>query len=305
MLPLPRSPQLPQSLQTPEMPELPEVESVRRGLVAARVRAPITEVWRSPERLRIGAHWQRERENLEVLRGATPGKLRRRGKYLLWHMTPAAPERDELVLLVHLGMSGRCGIAHAEQPRVVHTHLVLEFGDQRQLRFVDPRRFGGLRAGSVAARSFDGETLAAALGHSNRALRDALLDQRAVAGIGNIYALEACFEAGLHPLLPARRLAPSAWQRLADALVAALRRGIDNGGTTLKDFRNVTGKVGRNQDDLRVYGRAGQPCPVCATALLGFTHQGRSGVFCPHCQGGTGGEGPTRTPARRRSTRGD
>src|SRR5690606_3843664 len=122
--------------------------------------------------------------------------------------------------LVHLGMSGRCGIARAELPRVTHTHLVLDFADGRQLRFVDPRRFGGLRAGFAQAiyeanpiaalgpeplaRGFDGETLARALGRSERALRDALLDQRAVAGIGNIYALEACFEAGLHPLLPAR-----------------------------------------------------------------------------------------------------
>lgn len=280
------------------MPELPEVESVRRGLVAARVKTPITSVWRSPQALRIGEHWQRSKENLAVLEAATPGRVHRRGKYLLWHMSD--PSADELVLLIHLGMSGRCGIARADAPRVVHTHLVLRFEDGRELRFVDPRRFGGLRAGSVAdiyeaepicalgpeplAREFDGETLARALGRSDRALRDALLDQRAVAGIGNIYALEACFEAGLHPLLPARRLAPSAWQRLAEAIQAGLRRGIENGGTTLKDFRNVTGKVGRNQDDLRVYGRADQPCPVCATALRGFVHQGRSGVFCPACQ---------------------
>jgi formamidopyrimidine-DNA glycosylase len=280
------------------MPELPEVESVRRGLVAARVRTPITKVWRSPEPLRIGEHWRREKENLACLRGAIPGRVRRRGKYLLWHMQG---QRDtEQVLLIHLGMSGRCGIARGDQPRVAHTHLVLEFADGRELRFVDPRRFGGLRAGSVAAiyeqppisslgpeplaRSFDGELLARALGRSERALRDALLDQQAVAGIGNIYALEACFEAGLHPLLPARRLSPGAWQRLADAIQAALRRGIANGGTTLKDFRNVTGKVGRNQDDLRVYGRAGQPCPVCAGALIAFVHQGRSGVFCRRCQ---------------------
>lgn len=280
------------------MPELPEVESVRRGLVAARVRSPITEVWRSAQALRIGEHWQRDKEKLELLRDATPGRVRRRGKYLLWHMD--GPAGDELVLLVHLGMSGRCGIASAEQPRVKHTHLILDFADGRQLRFVDPRRFGGLRAGTVEAiyeteplaslgpeplaRSFGGETLEQALGHSDRALRDALLDQRAVAGIGNIYAIEACFEAGLHPLLPARRLAPSAWQRLAEAVQAALRRGIENGGTTLKDFRNVTGKVGRNQDDLRVYGRADQPCPRCAAPLRAFVHQGRSGVFCPRCQ---------------------
>jgi formamidopyrimidine-DNA glycosylase len=280
------------------MPELPEVESVRRGLVAARVREPIREVWRSPASLRIGADWRRDKENLEILAGATPGRVHRRGKYLLWHMLDV--RERELVLLIHLGMSGRCGIARAELPRVAHTHLVLDFADGRQLRFVDPRRFGGLRAGladeiyaanPIASlgpeplnRDFDGETLARALGRSDRALRDALLDQRAVAGIGNIYALEACFEARLHPLLPARRLAPSAWQRLAEAIQAVLRRGIANGGTTLKDFRNVTGDVGRNQDDLRVYGRAEQPCPICAAPLRGFVHQGRSGVFCPRCQ---------------------
>ncbi|HLT35821.1 MAG TPA: bifunctional DNA-formamidopyrimidine glycosylase/DNA-(apurinic or apyrimidinic site) lyase [Enhygromyxa sp.] len=279
------------------MPELPEVESVRRGLVAARVRAPITRVWRSRQSLRIGAEWQRDKENLKILEGATPGRVRRRGKYLLWHMSR---EQAELVLLIHLGMSGRCGIARAELPVVAHTHLILDFADGRQLRFVDPRRFGGLRAGLAEAideaepivslgpeplaRGFDGETLARALRRSDRALRDALLDQRAVAGIGNIYALEACFEARLHPLLPARRLAPSAWQRLAEAVQLVLRRGIENGGTTLKDFRNVTGEVGRNQDDLRVYGRAEQPCPSCSAPLRAFVHQARSGVYCPRCQ---------------------
>lgn len=278
------------------MPELPEVESVRRGLVAARVRAPITKVWRSTHALRIG--WQRSEEHLGLLRGATPARVRRRGKYLLWHMSSA--DQRELMLLIHLGMSGRCGIARAELPRVAHTHLILDFADGRQLRFVDPRRFGGLRAGlretiltadpiaslgpEPLARGFDGDTLARALGRSERALRDALLDQRAVAGIGNIYAIEACFEARLNPLLPARRLTPAAWQRLADSVQAVLRRGIENGGTTLKDFRNVTGDVGRNQDDLRVYGRAGQPCPSCERPLREFVHQGRSGVYCPRCQ---------------------
>jgi formamidopyrimidine-DNA glycosylase len=278
------------------MPELPEVESVRRGLVRARLRAPVRSVWRSKDNLRIGKDWRKANEQLELLRGATPGPIRRRGKYLLWHMHAD----QELVLLIHLGMSGRCGVAMPEQQRVAHTHFVLGFEDDRELRFVDPRRFGGLRAGSVETiygsepiaslgpepleRSFDGTTLERALGRSDRALRDALLDQRAVAGIGNIYALEACFDAGLHPLLPARRLSPSAWQRLAEALQAGLRRGIDNGGTTLKDFRNVTGEVGRNQDDLRVYGRGGEPCPTCASPLVGFVHQGRSGVFCKQCQ---------------------
>lgn len=277
------------------MPELPEVESVRRGLMRARVRGPITGVWRSRHSLRIGEHWQRQHENLRCLHGATPERVRRRGKYILWDMRGA--DDEPLVLLIHLGMSGRCGIARADRAKVDHTHLVLDFADGRQLRFVDPRRFGGLRAGlreQIAASeplaslgpepldpSFCGAVLATALGHSKRALRDGLLDQRAVAGIGNIYALEACFLARLHPLLPAHRLGESAWDRLALALQQVLRQGIANGGTTLKDFRNVVGEVGRNQDDLRVYGRAGEPCPECGAQLRGFVHQGRSGVFCP------------------------
>jgi formamidopyrimidine-DNA glycosylase len=255
-------------------------------------------VWRSKFQLRTGKHWRRQHEQLHLLEGATPGRVKRRGKYLLWHMQ--GEDETELVLLIHLGMSGRCGVTRPDKERVTHTHLVLGFADGRELRFVDPRRFGGLRAGTLEqiyehdpiaslgpeplARNFGGPTLERALGHSKRALRDALLDQRAVAGIGNIYAVEACFDAGLHPLLPAHRLAPSAWQRLADSLQAALRRGIANGGTTLKDFRNVTGTVGRNQDDLRVYGRAGQPCPVCATPLTAFVSQARSGVLCKRCQ---------------------
>lgn len=280
------------------MPELPEVESVRRGLVRARLREPVVSVWRSAKDLRIGAHWRRELENLDCLVGAIPGRIHRRGKYILWHMDSA--DGEPLALLIHLGMSGRCGVARPEQPRVTHTHLVVEFGDGRQLRFVDPRRFGGLRAGprrdvyetdpiaslgpEPLSRAFDGEALRDALGRSKRPIRDALLDQRAVAGIGNIYAVEACFEARVHPLRPAQRLSRATWGKLADALVAVLRRGIENGGTTLKDFRNVVGEVGRNQDDLRVYGRAGQPCPRCGRALRSFVSQARSGVYCSRCQ---------------------
>ncbi|MCA9681912.1 MAG: bifunctional DNA-formamidopyrimidine glycosylase/DNA-(apurinic or apyrimidinic site) lyase [Myxococcales bacterium] len=280
------------------MPELPEVESVRRGLVRARLRGPVTRVWRSRQQLRIGAQWKRANERLNCLLHATPGPIRRRGKYLIWHMDGA--DGTPLALLIHLGMSGRCGVARPEQRRVDHTHLILDFEDGRQLRFVDPRRFGGLRAGprreiydsdpisglgpEPLSRGFGGPMLEAALGRSVRPLRDALLDQHAVAGIGNIYAVEACFEAGLDPRRPAARLSSRSWGRLADAVQLVLRRGIDNGGTTLKDFRNVVGDVGRNQDDLRVYGRGGQPCPTCGRKLRDFISGGRSGVLCTRCQ---------------------
>lgn len=278
------------------MPELPEVESVRRGLVAAQLRAPVVALWRSPAKLRVGKHWQDE--NLECLLGATPGGVGRRGKYILWSF--AGADGAQLGLVVHLGMSGRCGVATVEQPRVAHTHLVLGFADGRELRLVDPRRFGGLRAGPLAELlaappigelgpeplepGFSGEVLERALGSSARPIRDALLDQSAVAGLGNIYAVEALFLAGIHPLLEARRLHRSAWDRLAGTVVDVLRQGIANGGTTLKDFRNVVGEVGRNQDDLRVYGRAGEPCPRCGGALAGFVSGGRSGAYCPKDQ---------------------
>jgi len=278
------------------MPELPEVESVRRGLVAAQLRAPVVALWRSPAKLRVGKHWQDE--NLECLLGATPGAVGRRGKYILWSF--AGADGAQLGLVVHLGMSGRCGVATVEQPRVAHTHLVLGFADGRELRLVDPRRFGGLRAGPLAELlaappigelgpeplepGFSGEVLERALGSSARPIRDALLDQSAVAGLGNIYAVEALFLAGIHPLLEARRLHRSAWDRLAGTVVDVLRQGIANGGTTLKDFRNVVGEVGRNQDDLRVYGRAGEPCPRCGGALAGFVSGGRSGAYCPKDQ---------------------
>lgn len=278
------------------MPELPEVESVRRGLVAAELRGPVTSLWRSEFKLRVGKHWQDE--NLECLRGASPGLAGRRGKYIVWPFTGAGGEG--LGLVIHLGMSGRCGVAGAGEPRATHTHFVLGFGDGRELRLVDPRRFGGLRAGPLAELQvappigelgpeplepgFSGAVLAERLGTSARPIRDALLDQAAVAGLGNIYAVEALFLAGIHPQIAAERLHRSAWDRLAAAVVQVLTQGIANGGTTLKDFRNVVGEVGRNQDDLKVYGRAGEPCPRCGADLKGFVSGGRSGAFCPHDQ---------------------
>ncbi len=278
------------------MPELPEVESVRRGLVRARMRASVIAIWRSDMPLRMGSAWRQE--NLSCLLGATPGRIARRGKYLIWKFD--GRDGDPLALVLHLGMTGRCGIARAGANMAEHTHISITFADARELRFVDPRRFGGVRAGALEQllscpplselgpepfdRRFDGQVLAARAQASTRALRDVLLDQSVVAGIGNIYALEALFLARLNPLVPAHRLGPSAWHRLAWAIKRVLGRGIRNGGTTLRDFRNVTGEIGRNQDDLRVYGRAGKPCPRCRRPLRSFVQGTRGGVYCPFDQ---------------------
>ncbi len=278
------------------MPELPEVESVRRGLARARLRAPVVSLFRSRQPLKVGANWRIE--NLRALVGARPAAVDRRGKYIVWRF-----DRDDappLGLIVHLGMSGRFGLAKPSQPRVPHTHFALRFEDDREVRLVDPRRFGGLRVATLDELwrtdplaslgpepiddAFDGALLFARAKQSHRALRDVLLDQSVVAGVGNIYALEACHLAGVHPLIGAHRLLPSAWDRLALALRDVMRQAIGNGGTTLRDFRDVSGEVGHNQDELRVYGRAGDPCPRCGTTLQGFVHAGRGGVFCPKDQ---------------------
>lgn len=278
------------------MPELPEVESVRRGLVEAKLTAPVVNIWRSSYKLRTGKHWQTE--NLTLLQGARPKQLQRRGKYILWQFE--TPNKQPLALLIHLGMSGRCGVALPEQAKIVHTHLVLRFADDREFRFIDPRRFGGVRVATwehifqqpplselgpePLDVAFRGALLAERLQQSSRCIRDALLDQQVVAGIGNIYAIEALYQAKIHPLVAARRLRDSAWDRLAKAIVHVLQQGIEHGGTTLKDFRNVVGQPGKNQDRLLVYGRAGKPCFHCKESLESFEHGGRNGVFCPREQ---------------------
>lgn len=283
------------------MPELPEVECVRRGLARAKLRAPINDIWRSDKLLRTGAHWRRE--NLHLLQGRSPAALRRRGKFLVW--TFELPDAEPVGLVVHLGMTGRLVLSSPEVEHEPHTHLVLDFEDGRQVRFVDPRRFGGLRTDQLdelhaspplcdlgpepLGSTFGSEVLQTRGGRSARAIRDVLLDQRVVAGLGNIYVLEALYRAGVHPLVAARRLRPSAWDRLAVAIGEVLRQGIRNGGTTFRDYRGADGRRGRNQRALRVYGRAGEECDGCGATLEGFVLGGRSGVYCPREQTRSGG----------------
>lgn len=279
------------------MPELPEVETLRRSLVRARVRAPVQQVWRSDKALRTGEAWRQE--SLRSLVGAVPGRLARRGKFLLWTMQTSAGDR--LGWLVHLGMTGRFLVTAADAPLEPHTHVVVDLdGDSRQLRFVDPRRFGGMRVAPLdallrakplsdlgpepLARGFGGDVLAARAARSKRALRDVLLDQRVVAGVGNIYMNEALFEARLHPLARAHRLRAAAWDELATAVRSVLQRGLDNRGTTLRDYRDADGRAGGNQHALAVYGRAGEACLACSGPLRALTVGGRTTTYCPACQ---------------------
>lgn len=282
------------------MPELPEVETVCRSLSQAKLRAPVQSVWRSAYNLRIGEYWAKRNEGGAKLKGRRPLKISRRGKYILWSF--GGESQAELLLVLHLGMSGALELHRKGDKKANHTHLALTFADGRRLDFVDPRRFGGFRVGSSAEHAlgplgklgpeplssdFDGEALHRALSKRKVAIRDALLNQKIVAGVGNIYAVEALYQCKIHPQRAASSLTRAQCDALAVRIAEILKQAIELGGTTLRDYRAPDGSRGRNQLQLGVYGREGECCGGCAgqdakieRVVLG----GRSAFFCPRCQ---------------------
>ena len=270
------------------MPELPEVETVRRGLALTISGRRIVRA----ELRRADLRRPFPPALAERLDGAAIGALWRRGKYLLIEL-----DADGLLLL-HLGMSGRITAGRAALPAAPHDHVVLTLDDGTVLRFNDPRRFGlidYLRRGEAARHpllaglgpepleaSFDGGYLAAALARRLTSIKAALLDQRVVAGLGNIYVCEALFRSGLSP----RRRAPSIGRgragRLAAAIKSVLIEAIAAGGSSLRDYVQADGALGYFQHRWAVYGREGEPCPGCdcAEGVRRIVQSGRSTFFC-------------------------
>ncbi|MGC9163165.1 MAG: bifunctional DNA-formamidopyrimidine glycosylase/DNA-(apurinic or apyrimidinic site) lyase [Thiomonas sp.] len=271
------------------MPELPEVEVTRLGLEPALTGARLTGLrLGKPLRWPLGIA-------AEALAGQRITALRRRGKYLLLH-TEAG------VLIVHLGMSGSLRWTPAAQtpaPLSPHEHVELQT-DRGVLRLRDPRRFGAVlwHAGSDVQShpllralgpepldaDFDGAALCRALRGRSAAIKPLLLSQQIVAGVGNIYACEALFRAGIDPRTSASRLRPADCARLAAALRDTLQQAVALGGSSLRDFAHSDGELGYFQMQAQVYGRAGQPCRVCATPIRLLTQAQRSTYFCPKCQ---------------------
>jgi formamidopyrimidine-DNA glycosylase len=190
-------------------------------------------------------------------------------------------------------MSGRLTLARADAPRAPHTHVVFGLDEGRELRFVDPRRFGQVatlppgHAPDVGVEplgaGFTAGRLAALLEATRRPIKALLLDQTRIAGIGNIYVCEALFWAHIHPSEPARNAAGKATP-LRAAIREVLRKGIDNRGTTLRDYTDSRGRAGRNQLTLAVYGREGEPCVRCGSLVARQVDSNRSTFFCPGCQ---------------------
>jgi len=269
------------------MPELPEVETVRRGLaphlsgrrfVAAVVREA---------RLR----WPVPADLEARIRGRRILDLQRRGKYLLMQL-------DEGWLICHLGMSGNLRLMPAGTPLQKHDHIDLLLDDGRVLRYRDPRRFGALLWSSAPAShplivslgveplsdEFDGAHLHALCQGRASAIKQVIMDAHLLVGVGNIYANEALFHAGIDPRTRAGRLSRPRCARLAAAIKDVLAHAIAAGGSTLRDFVDGHGRPGWFQQTYRVYGRAGQPCTICGNPIRTLRQGARATCYCPSCQ---------------------
>jgi formamidopyrimidine-DNA glycosylase len=270
------------------MPELPEVETTLRGLAPHLKGQRIRELRVRERRLRYPVADDTEAR----LAGQGILGLRRRGKYLLLDL-----ERG--TLLVHLGMSGSLRMVPAMTPPEPHDHLDLVVGEDICLRLRDPRRFGlFLWTADPPERhpllrdlgpepledAFDGTYLFARSRGRQAAIKVFIMDAKVVVGVGNIYASESLFLAGIRPDCSAGQLGTTQYDRLATAIRAILREAITAGGTSLRDFVREDGHPGYFARQLRVYGRRGQPCSICGTAIKRESIGQRSSFFCPQCQ---------------------
>lgn len=275
------------------MPELPEVETTRRGLAPLMVGRRLTRVEVLDPRL-VQPIDPGDVERL--LTGHVVERLDRRGKYLIIEFADV-----DLLAVHHLRMTG--SFADPDQPVPAHVRLRYWFeGHGGPISYNDPRRFGTLDIGTREAigayldarlgpepldPAWRATDLHARLRGRGAPLKAVLLDQRVVAGLGNIYVDEACFLAGVRPDLSADRVSKPAAARLHAAIRSRLEEAIDVGGSTLRDYRGVAGEVGGMQERFVAYGRAGQPCLRCGTTMRGARIAGRGTSWCPRCQPAT------------------
>ena len=273
------------------MPELPEIEAIKRviepqikGLAVAQI---------TVNRPEVIAHPSSEKFCTRIT-GQFFTEIVRRGKFLILCLSSG----DKVVL--HLRMTGCLLVTPADYPEEKHTHLVFHLSDGRELRFSDTRRFGRfwlLRQGETDTytgmeklgrepfdSSFSGKYLSARLEKRKKAIRECLLDQSVLAGIGNIYADEILFAARIHPARPANTLTAEEWNRLASVIPERLAFFIEKNEATTEEYLESKGRDYRNTPFLQVYGHGGESCPVCGEILCRTVIGGRSSVHCPVCQ---------------------
>ncbi len=270
------------------MPELPEVETTLRGLTPHLMGQRVADVRIRHPRLR----WPVPKDLHERICGHEIRTLRRRGKYLLVGF-------DHGTLILHLGMSGSLRLLPADTPADKHDHFDLVLDNGQLVRLRDPRRFGAIlwHEGDITqhpllrhlgpeplGKEFDAERLYQATRRRNAAIKLVIMDSKVVVGVGNIYANEALFRAGIRPQLAANRLSRERSSRLVEEIRSTLRDAIKKGGSTLRDFVNSAGEPGYFQQDYWVYGRAGEPCRRCGAPIRQIRQGQRSTFYCPQCQ---------------------
>lgn len=270
------------------MPELPEVETTRRGVLPLLGNRRVTRVEVHDVRLRQPV----TRGLAQTLVGQRLVDVTRRAKYLLF-------EFERGTLLVHLGMSGSLRVVPASAPLLPHDHVEIAFGEQRVLRLRDPRRFGLVLWTEAAPAQhvllkhlgpepledgFDADYLFDRSRGRALAVKNFVMDAKVVVGVGNIYASEALFRAGIRPTTSARRLSRPRLARLVGAVRTVLSEAIAKGGSTLRDYVDPTGQPGYFQLAYFVYGRESEPCRVCGAAIRMRRLGGRASYYCPSCQ---------------------
>ncbi len=285
------------------MPELPEVETVRIGLNQCTCGIPITD---AEILLARTIAYPKSLEQFQTgLRGTQISTWHRRGKYLLAHLMPAPSLKmppSAGWLGVHLRMSGQLLWVKTSEPVHKHTRVRLLFEHDQELRFVDQRTFGqmwwvsptqdpytlisGLKmlGSEPLTPEFSCDYLAKILQGRDRPIKNALLDQSLIAGLGNIYVDESLFLGGIHPTQPCKSLKPAQIETLHYAIEQVIRRALTEGGTTFSSFRQVSGVNGNYGGIAQVYGRFGKPCRQCNTPIEKMRLGGRSCHFCPQCQ---------------------
>lgn len=269
------------------MPELPEVETVARGL-ANRITGDLVEsIWLSSKKEPFKSPARAIALALENARVAT---VRRVGKQIVFDLVPPTGGRTQWI--VHLGMTGQLLVCSPDSEIKKHTHAVAKLASGRELRFVDPRRFGRLSIASngdfagtgLEPLEIDRERFIALFRGRKTPIKSALLNQKLLGGVGNIYADEALFRAGIRPRRRAASLTREEFSKLHSSLRKVLKEAIRLGGSSISDYVDADGEEGFFQLRHRVYGREAEPCLVCKTPIKRIVIAGRSSHYCPRCQ---------------------
>lgn len=273
------------------MPELPEVETVRRtlaGLVRGKTIDAVDVRW-----TKIIKRPEEPEEFARLLAGQTIQSIGRRGKFLLFHL-------DDCVMVSHLRMEGKYGLHQNDEPLDKHVHVIFRFTDGSELRYRDVRKFGTMHLFKPGeeltelplrqlgpepfSSEFTADYLRGRLKKTNRSVKTALLDQRTVVGLGNIYVDEALFRAGIHPEATANKLTKKQTVLLHKEIIQTLKEAVEAGGSTVRSYINSQGEIGMFQLKLFVYGRKDEPCKKCGSPIEKTVVGGRGTHFCIKCQ---------------------